>query len=998
MKIKKTISAVMAVSMCSAFALGNSADMGLNFPAVLAVSETDETDWKNAYADFLKNGDYANYISVSETPKFTTAYIDGDDIPELAVATGEEDDEKPVFIATYKNGNVTPIKATEVGAVDTYDTSKGCYGAYGKLKYAEKGSMLDPDFYTMQYAYRTFYNVNSDATTNVDSILYRYDTDYVNEKPVWEYAIDGNKVTESEYNEKLASYESRATSVIDYNVNMLEITDENIKSQLGISDDTENDEKELSGKCGDNAYWSFDESTGTLTISGTGSTYDYDKYSTPSGLPLRPSGIINQSIEHIIIEEGITRIGDSFFVFGAWKDIKFPESLEEIGDYAFESSETKEITIPKTVKKIGRYAFGTENDMDSTGLTGKARVIDGATVYGYAGSAAEKYVNDTNNDEYVVGEMKFVALDTDNTSDEYGDWRDSCKKVLEEFYNSNNYFATSMWDLYDINGDGIPELIISYGKSHVDCCEIYAYNGSDFTMLSANFYGSEINKFGKYGEIYAINGKNQFEAYDISEGREEISFFTMNGNKLTTDVAFSNNVGEVGEDKAYFYVNKKKVSLEDYNKAYAPYKNYNVTGDSVTPLGRKYKFEDYISVLDKYNNSIVSGKLSESELKSKSEKYGNVSAWQYHDYDNNGTSEAFALITEETQIKYLLFIDSDGNVTEMPKPKNKGDFLNYVNGTEQYTIADDKQGFFSADMTGSASAFTLLYSVKNNVPYELDISGNINGLFKKSEKGVFSAFIHDDGRVGSGNTYELIYNSTNKQFEIGKRINDSVSENITSGKCGDNAYWTLDKSTGTLTISGTGDIYDYGDWAYDGQTPPWCSDKDYGSDIKNIVIEEGITGIGEMCFMGSAVSDVKLPESLEKIEILAFHDCANLKEITIPKGVKEIGDRAFGQYGNSGLGVVDGFIVYGYKDSAVQEYVNYVNSIENASGKIKFVSLVAENNNTENGNNSALDSNSSSSDLGKPSPKTGDNISKIFAALLTFTGVMVISKKRNKNK
>jgi len=162
---------------------------------------------------------------------------------------------------------------------------------------------------------------------------------------------------------------------------------------------------------------------------------------------------------------------------------------------------------------------------------------------------------------------------------------------------------------------------------------------------------------------------------------------------------------------------------------------------------------------------------------------------------------------------------------------------------------------------------------------------------------------------------------------------------IQPSKCGENAFWSLDEATGTLTISGSGELYDYGDWAYDGITPPWCVPESYGSNIKSVVIEEGITSIGEMCFFGDALTSVKLPESLTKIGAFAFHDCMNLKEITIPENVSEIGDAAFGQYGNGGSGVVKGFTVYGYTGSAAEKYVSDVNSYPDMENHITFSAL-----------------------------------------------------------
>ena len=55
------------------------------------------------------------------------------------------------------------------------------------------------------------------------------------------------------------------------------------------------------------------------------------------------------------------------------------------------------------------------------------------------------------------------------------------------------------------------------------------------------------------------------------------------------------------------------------------------------------------------------------------------------------------------------------------------------------------------------------------------------------------------------------------------------------GKCGDDLTWILN-SEGTLVISGTGVMYDYG---YDVDLPPY----DINS-VRSVIIEEGVTSIG----------------------------------------------------------------------------------------------------------------------------------------------------------
>lgn len=66
------------------------------------------------------------------------------------------------------------------------------------------------------------------------------------------------------------------------------------------------------------------------------------------------------------------------------------------------------------------------------------------------------------------------------------------------------------------------------------------------------------------------------------------------------------------------------------------------------------------------------------------------------------------------------------------------------------------------------------------------------------------------------------------------------------------------------------------------------------SEIRSIIIEEGITAIEREVFMGyENLESVVLPESLEKIGGNAFADCPALKDIELPERVEFVGDGAF---------------------------------------------------------------------------------------------------------
>lgn len=107
------------------------------------------------------------------------------------------------------------------------------------------------------------------------------------------------------------------------------------------------------------------------------------------------------------------------------------------------------------------------------------------------------------------------------------------------------------------------------------------------------------------------------------------------------------------------------------------------------------------------------------------------------------------------------------------------------------------------------------------------------------------------------------------------------------GKCGDNVTWSLDEETGTLTISGTGDMKMTDRELLLGLMP-------LADSVTSIVIGEGVTGICDVAFANyENLTSVSLPESLKTIGRDAFRCCKQLAELTIPEGVEDIGVYAF---------------------------------------------------------------------------------------------------------
>lgn len=104
-------------------------------------------------------------------------------------------------------------------------------------------------------------------------------------------------------------------------------------------------------------------------------------------------------------------------------------------------------------------------------------------------------------------------------------------------------------------------------------------------------------------------------------------------------------------------------------------------------------------------------------------------------------------------------------------------------------------------------------------------------------------------------------------------------------KCGENLTWEF--ADGILTISGTGDMYDYSS----ADPAPWSAKN---NDISEITVLDGVTSIGDNAFHSCCAESIDLQcTSLVSIGKNAFSRCTMLTSIFIPESVQSIGSEAF---------------------------------------------------------------------------------------------------------
>ena len=107
-----------------------------------------------------------------------------------------------------------------------------------------------------------------------------------------------------------------------------------------------------------------------------------------------------------------------------------------------------------------------------------------------------------------------------------------------------------------------------------------------------------------------------------------------------------------------------------------------------------------------------------------------------------------------------------------------------------------------------------------------------------------------------------------------------------TGTCGNDLTWELVIGTGTLTISGTGSMFDF-----EINLPGW---NPYSAYISTVSLPEGIENIGNLAFYQcSALTQINFPNSISRIGDWAFMGCSLLAEIELSNGITNIGQYAF---------------------------------------------------------------------------------------------------------
>lgn len=175
--------------------------------------------------------------------------------------------------------------------------------------------------------------------------------------------------------------------------------------------------------------------------------------------------------------------------------------------------------------------------------------------------------------------------------------------------------------------------------------------------------------------------------------------------------------------------------------------------------------------------------------------------------------------------------------------------------------------------------------------------------------------------INVSNLADITYYSTALDWE------DNYKMLVCSGVCGANNTGTAPWGTGvtwsvayidgawTLTISGSGEMADFDNTNFNenGTNAPWLKANQWNNgsggmlwDVKKVVIEDGVTSIGQSAFDHcSSIESVSIGSTITSIGLFTFRSCNGLTAVTIPVNVREINSNAFENCQNLSTVVVE---------------------------------------------------------------------------------------------
>ena len=633
------------------------------------------------------------------------------------------------------------------------------------------------------------------------------------------------------------------------------------------------EETTANGSCGENVTWSL--SGDVLVISGEGEMDNYED----GGAPWYD---LADKIYSIMVEDGVTSIGSY-----AFKDLKHAidatvaDSVTSIGDYAFsDCDDLQSVALPIEAVSIGQYAFFNCWYLSSASIPNGVSTIRDST-----------FASCSN----------LVTVDIPETVTEV---ESAAFNVCDSLQDVNYSGTRAQWEEIIIGDCNIPLTSAAIHCSD-DNSNVGGSCGDNLTWTLVD------------GTL-TISGMGDMESYNS----EEVPPWDYYRDRIT-DIVIEEGVTSIGDYAFRECENLQSVAISDSvtSIGMSAFSNCSALESIVIPSGVKVICSDAFS-----ETALSDVTLSDGIERIEGYAFRNCyslnsitipsSVEDVSELAFRGCSNLSEIIVDESNETYssldgVLFNKAQTELVLYPEGKTD----------ETYTVPDGvttiKIGAFESNhyLEGvtlpdsvtelEQAAFASCYALKSiELPEgithisiaafqscscleSVTIPSSVTSIYVNAFEGcsslstvIFTGTVEQWGSIEIDDGNEVLNVAT---------IRCTDADVLPHGKCGDDLTWMLDGDT--LTISGMGDMYDYG-WGNAGLgDAPWHGS---ASSILTIEIEDGVQSIGRYAFDDCiSLTSIDIPNSIKSIGPNSFMNCGSLESVTIPDGVESIGEFAF---------------------------------------------------------------------------------------------------------
>ncbi len=683
------------------------------------------------------------------------------------------------------------------------------------------------------------------------------------------------------------------------------------------------------------------------------------------------------SIKNVIIPQSVSSIGSkAFFNCQALDTLSLQEGISFVGAYAFAGcSSLKEVSLPKTITLIGDRAFGYVSGSIDTSFK----------ISGYLSSAAENYA-----DAYG---LHFTALDKEtipsgNINDSIV-WEISDDTLKITGSGAMNDFSSSSntpWAKY-LSGGYFSMVSVGDGITAIGTHSFSGLNGVEGISIA-----SSVKRIGKNAF-----SESTIRSITIPSGTEMIDTAAFKNCKGLVSVFFGSDLKTIGESAFEGCTSLETITIPYCITTIGIRAFYGCTALSSVSLSDSVKLisSEAFSGCSKLKNinfpifleTIGTKAFYECKSLSSISISGSVKDILSEAFFGCTSLKTVTLASGTITIGDYAFSGcsalSSISIPDSVSSLGEGAFYN-CSGMTHATIGAGVRTIYTKTFENCSSlkeivlseglealkdgAFTNCTSLKEaTIPqsvYSMDLHSigyscvSINGSNSYIQ---YADFIIKGYHPSAAETYAAAYGFTFAST-------GSVGE--ANGTFGNGLSWDIKITSGTLKISGTGEMPEFGS----AEEVPWAF---YSSAIQNIIIERGITSIGAYSFAGSSnvssisfpttlrsigayafadctlietvelpsslisigeyafancskIESVRISENLKSVGTHAFYNCEALTSVTISESIEQIGDKAFGYISEDAK---SSLTIYGYKDSAAETYAlkNAINFVISGS-------------------------------------------------------------------